>query len=1766
VGWSYVAKWAPSGAYPNAAPALSRQGGVGLQPGDDIVLFVQWASPLAADFVAPAGFSRIDSDYGPSQKSEIWHMEATAALGSSPTFSCGFSQAVSWSTLEAHAFRGGVGQVGQVAGARQTSGTVMTSPGVTTPYAGCALINSYLARRAAGLPPIVGPRASGIISHDDDAAPIAGMGRDISWAQLASGGFTPDRTASSGSPIVQAQSTSIVLLGPAPPPSQPPAVTGGPAAYYGPTWTRTGPLNTPWFLFFTADDPNIPGRSLAGQVRTGPGRSGTLVAGLAFLGSDVGQAVLIARDAPGLQNGNQTLYFTVDNSPNAGPGLVSQDYPFALKRDDQAAGGTSGFANPSVQADRSWSLTTALQDDLSSGAGELRWEIRTGGDGSGATLASGRATAGQAESFAVQSDPSVVVGVPADRWIRWYDGAGNPQETRFQVYLDPATAGFVTLSYGGEPRVEYAEAAPFQATRIGPNSMAARLRATLAASPAQEFLWQVRTGAGLSSGQLVQNGGYGPGGEPGTFGTDTDDRYPVLWTNPSTAYTFPDGDRVVYLIAYNPSTLQQSNALPFTVLADQVAAPGASSGAVAPGGAGWRLSATLYDNLSTAPGELHWELRTQAAGAGALLASGTATSGAALAGDFVPAPPAVAYLRFWDGALNPHELAIQAQIPQPNTPPTLSAGPVGYGACSRTGPGNPSWTLRLTAADQEQASIQWDLRTGPGGGGTSVASGSAQTGAQRSFQVAYNAPGLTDGDNHLYLRASDGQAFSNEAQVLVRRDDSWPPNWFQVGVGDSDGSGYDLSFTATDDLSLDPGEIRWEWRDASDGGGALLAGGTATSGQQVAERVAEPSVGQRWLRVFDGACNPAEREFSVEAAPAQPPPFGVPPRGCGRSVLYDAPAATQQTGGQPRAQVNLCDRVPSGKYVVSRAPRPSLGQLSQQVNGHGLRGVVLKLSSFSRAPGWSPSLQGEDWQVHQAQLLADQLPGQAVGSQLAGAQTLRAGGLVIGGLFELGRDAFESPSLAARAVAHARNRLNLDFVMIDITDEAWKGRMARSKALALFQHVQGQYVRSRHGPRVPRLSQHCPTFAVLPPATAGWGELLSADGCFEPFVNGYSGPATFAAPRVPAGSTSLAAAWQWCRPWDESGRGIGRAELVVDVRNGQSPGATVDLAVTDGAVTVTFPQQRTNWTPRSGLVVYDDLDALSAHGPEGADPSGYWEYDGLNPLEGAVVPVYDPDPFPPIVAGAHFGSAPGTVPAPGGGGSSLSFPPEVEQHRAAVAAVFPAGLVNKALWTVQHESGGLNVQQSGGGPGTGIFQMEACTYPWGFVAYAPCPPYRPLTVGDGLARPIPEQVQAAYDLLLASDAGGVDPNGKEVFYPWGELPGGNYQTGWGSFRAGFPYDLDGGGSPEAGPSQEPPAGLPAPGGSPRIYVSTENWKTGHLGDSHFPQWAEVATPDCAGARGTRRLADGWLELNGIRPLSEPHGTPLPDGQLVLSGTPLPGDDGQLPLFIEVRRSQSDGDLRTKFTLILPVADPARMRDTAGVAPSGIPISRPAITEIVDVAGALHSHAPRKSGGRIPEVWESAEEWCLGATTPAAEIPAPRGTPGARPPPGSGGGAPAASTGCPCEAGFTMTAGCAWHQAVENLQAIDVGVPGGTAVYATCGGVVSYRDWDQRYGPNPPLCAYRDWDGTILGFLPCGYGVMMSVDCDDGQTSMRYGHLDQSMPTSSAFPAVGDHVSAGQQIAVSDNTGFSTGPHLHYEVRVNGVTVCPENLVPAGCVS
>ncbi len=91
--------------------------------------------------------------------------------------------------------------------------------------------------------------------------------------------------------------------------------------------------------------------------------------------------------------------------------------------------------------------------------------------------------------------------------------------------------------------------------------------------------------------------------------------------------------------------------------------------------------------------------------------------------------------------------------------------------------------------------------------------------------------------------------------------------------------------------------------------------------------------------------------------------------------------------------------------------------------------------------------------------------------------------------------------------------------------------------------------------------------------------------------------------------------------------------------------------------------------------------------------------------------------------------------------------------------------------------------------------------------------------------------------------------------------------------------------------------------------------------------------------------------------------------------------------------------------------------------------------------------------------------------------------------------------------------------------VDLAAPQGTPVYAPTAGYVSAATWNG------------------------GYGLFIAIEHGGGMQT-RYGHLSRLAVAS------GQYVAAGAVIGYVGSTGNSTGPHLHYEVRIGGQAVNP----------
>ncbi|MGR3411457.1 MAG: DUF5930 domain-containing protein [Paracoccus sp. (in: a-proteobacteria)] len=119
---------------------------------------------------------------------------------------------------------------------------------------------------------------------------------------------------------------------------------------------------------------------------------------------------------------------------------------------------------------------------------------------------------------------------------------------------------------------------------------------------------------------------------------------------------------------------------------------------------------------------------------------------------------------------------------------------------------------------------------------------------------------------------------------------------------------------------------------------------------------------------------------------------------------------------------------------------------------------------------------------------------------------------------------------------------------------------------------------------------------------------------------------------------------------------------------------------------------------------------------------------------------------------------------------------------------------------------------------------------------------------------------------------------------------------------------------------------------------------------------------------------------------------------------------------------------------------------------------------------------------------------------------------------------------PVEQAFRYTSGFGrrWGRMHEG---VDMAGPIGTPIHATGDGVVTFAG---RQG---------------------AYGNLIKIEHELG-TETRYGHLSR------IGVKVGQRVSQGDLIGAMGNTGRSTGPHLHYEVRMNGRAVDPMSFIKA----
>jgi len=167
-----------------------------------------------------------------------------------------------------------------------------------------------------------------------------------------------------------------------------------------------------------------------------------------------------------------------------------------------------------------------------------------------------------------------------------------------------------------------------------------------------------------------------------------------------------------------------------------------------------------------------------------------------------------------------------------------------------------------------------------------------------------------------------------------------------------------------------------------------------------------------------------------------------------------------------------------------------------------------------------------------------------------------------------------------------------------------------------------------------------------------------------------------------------------------------------------------------------------------------------------------------------------------------------------------------------------------------------------------------------------------------------------------------------------------------------------------------------------------------------------------------------------------------------------------------------------------------------------------ITGAIDTANAAPSTGDREFA-ELYASWRSMDRTGIAAPAPIASVNVPSRMP---------------------LDGATLTSdfGLRTHPVLggrRSHKGIDLAAPSGTPVYASADGVVGKAEWFSSYG----------------NYIQIEHG---------GEMQTRYAHL------SGYAVAAGEQVRKGQLIGYVGSTGRSTGPHLHYEVRVAGAAVDP----------
>ena len=310
-----------------------------------------------------------------------------------------------------------------------------------------------------------------------------------------------------------------------------------------------------------------------------------------------------------------------------------------------------------------------------------------------------------------------------------------------------------------------------------------------------------------------------------------------------------------------------------------------------------------------------------------------------------------------------------------------------------------------------------------------------------------------------------------------------------------------------------------------------------------------------------------------------------------------------------------------------------------------------------------------------------------------------------------------------------------------------------------------------------------------------------------------------------------------------------------------------------------------------------------------------------------------------------------------------------------------------------------------------------------------------------------------------------------------------------------------------------------------ISAQTESWKEGVLVAQPLPQ--------------TSQSVMGTQEITGL----SSGGTALAK-PIIMPGASLPSASGEFVrsdvIFHEVEPGETIGVIAEKYGLELATVLWAnnltarsyiRPGDKLKILPTSGVIHKVKKGDTITKIAKLYNTTPDKII-KSNKLKEDGTDMVIGEEllVPDGRMPAPvYVAPVRRYTQLSNVAAPPPSVAAPAGSGYLWPAGTrhltqyfGWRHT-----GLDVGGPVGTGLYAAKAGTITRSQ-----------CG---WNG--------GYGCYIIIDHGSGVTTL-YGHASQ------LFVSVGDYVSQGQTIAAMGSTGRSTGSHLHFEVRVNGVRQNP----------